>query len=188
MSSVVINKKHFAFISAPATKRVERLLKSTELRREAGETCKSCPRRTSNGRMQASARFSCCHQESRAFGGKAAALCPRAWPAALGSGFARAPSTPARPAGGFASSRRPGPSRRPTPASSSATPTGRRLPTLFGRAGPARRLTCSRATMHGPRRDEALRVLPSVLPRYSSQVALLADTILAPWQHQAELR
>jgi hypothetical protein len=43
MSSVVINKKHFAFISAPATKRVERLLKSTELRREAGETCKSCP-------------------------------------------------------------------------------------------------------------------------------------------------
>src|SRR5438309_791482 len=43
MSSVVINKKHFAFISAPATKRVERLLKSTELRREAGETCKSYP-------------------------------------------------------------------------------------------------------------------------------------------------
>ena len=43
--------------------------------------------------MQASARFSCCHQETRAFGGKAAALCPRAWPAALGSGFARAPSS-----------------------------------------------------------------------------------------------
>jgi hypothetical protein len=39
MSSVVINKKPFAFISAPATKRVERLPKSTELRREAGETC-----------------------------------------------------------------------------------------------------------------------------------------------------
>src|SRR5256885_1666487 len=57
MSSVVINKKHFSFISAPATKRVERLLKSTELRREAGETCKSCPRRTSNGRMQANARL-----------------------------------------------------------------------------------------------------------------------------------
>jgi hypothetical protein len=54
--------------------------------------------------------------------------------------------------------------------------------------GPARRLTCSRATIHGARRDEALRVLPSVLPRYSSQVALLADTILAPWRHQAELR
>ena len=43
--------------------------------------------------MQASARFSCCHQETRAFGGKAAALCPRAGPPALGSGFARAPSS-----------------------------------------------------------------------------------------------
>ena len=43
--------------------------------------------------MQASARFSCCHQETRAFGGKAAALCPRAWSAARGSGFARAPSS-----------------------------------------------------------------------------------------------
>jgi hypothetical protein len=45
--------------------------------------------------------------------------------------------------------------------------------------GPARRLTCSRATRHGPRRDEVLRVLPSVLPLYSNQVALLADTTRA---------
>jgi hypothetical protein len=43
--------------------------------------------------MQANARFSCCHQETRAFGGKSAALCPRAWSAARGSGFARAPSS-----------------------------------------------------------------------------------------------
>ena len=63
---------------------------------------------------------------------------------------------------------------------------GARLCLFRGRAGPARRLTYSRATRHGPRRDEALRVLPSVLPLYSSQVALLADTIRAPWRHQAE--
>jgi hypothetical protein len=37
MSSAAINKKHFAFISAPATKRVDVSKKGTELRREAGE-------------------------------------------------------------------------------------------------------------------------------------------------------
>ena len=135
MSSVVVKKKHIAFIRAPATKRVERLLKSTELRREAGETCKSCLARTSNGRMQASAGFSCCHQESRAFGGKAAALCPRARPVEHQRGLA----------GGLASSRRPGPSKSRKPASPSARLTGRcsrtsisRTPVLYGRGVDAR--------------------------------------------------
>ena len=149
MSSVVVKKKHIAFMSAPATKRVERLLKSTELRREAGETCKSCPRRTSNGRMQANARFSCYHQETRAFGGKSAALCPRAWSAARGSGFARAPSSTSAARGRLSEFPRPGPSRRPARASSSATPRGRRLPTSISRASragaAAHLLTCDDA-------------------------------------------
>ena len=142
MSSVVVKKKHIAFISAPATKRVERLLKSTELRREAGETCKSCLARTSNGRMQASARFSCCHQSAgkplRYVLGRGR---PRWVPAS------RPPHrAPARPAGGLASSRRPGPpSKSRKPASPSATLTGRcsrtsisRTPVLYGRGIDAR--------------------------------------------------